>query len=226
MDGGGLPGVAPAIRSAWERAEAALYGTAMSQPAAYQRAVLTVGRVRSALVRESADLPALLARYQGEEAAGWPLASAEASSLGVPVAGLDLAHVTAAACALAGRAIAAGRRDAARRARITQAAAHGGWTVVEESGDAEGSPWSPYLRIEVRAGTAVGLMVTTEPDDDLLGVVHRVRTVVVDAGTGQVRTVGGRSGGDGPPDAQSEHADAVARERAVTAVKAGLDSRR
>src|SRR5215510_1657041 len=167
-----------AVLGAWGQAEARLYQVVMTRPDAYQRGVVLVGRVSAVLVAETGDIEGLLARASAEETAGWPIVVDQAGLAGVALEGLDIPMVGGAACAMAGRHLAGAAVQARRRALMAAASRDGvAWVVLEERGDPEGNPWSPYHRLEVRADTGDGLLVSTEPAEDLAGVVHRVRRV-------------------------------------------------
>ena len=120
---------------------------------------------------------------------------------------------------MAGRRLAAAAAAGRRRERLA-AETDVAWVVIEESGDPVGTAWAPYRRIEVRSDTGRGVLVTTEPDDDLTGVVHRVQAIVVDLATGEVTTYGE------PASPATRHADATARERAVDDLKSASDQDR
>ena len=89
--------------------------------------------------------------------------------------------------------------------------------VMAPSGDPVGTAWAPYRRIEVRSDTGLGVLVSTEPDDDLTGVVHRVQAIVLDLASGEIAP----DGDPAPP--ATRHADATARERAVDDLKSASD---
>jgi hypothetical protein len=81
--------------------------------------------------------------------------------------------------------------------------------VVEETGSPEGDPFLPYSRIEVEAGTGRAVLVTTVPDDDYRGVVHQVRAVRLDLGTGAVGSEPGADEVATFPDARTREAAVV-----------------
>jgi hypothetical protein len=211
--------VPAAVRASWEQAESQLYQVVMTRPDLYQRAVVLVGRLSAVLLEECPDPAALMARAAAEAERGWPVVESVAAEAHTPTNELDVGMLGRATCAMAGRRLAAAVAAGRRRERL---AAAGGetWVVVEESGDPAGVAWAPYRRIEVRSDTGRGVLVTTEPDDDLVGVVHRVRGVVLDLATGEV-------GSDGEPAAPASlHADAADRERAVDDLKSASDQDR
>ena len=215
-----------AVLGSWGQAEARLYQVVLTRPDAYQRGVVLVGRVSAVLVAESSDVEGLLARAAAEETAGWPIVGDQAGLADVALEGLDLPMVAGAAFAMAGRRLAGAAVQARRRALLAAASRDGvRWVVLEERGDPEGTPWSPYHRLEVRADTGDGVLVSTEPAVDLTGVVHRVRRVSVDA-AGAVAEVEPAPVTGAPPDGAEdagEEPDVIAREEAACRLRALID---
>jgi hypothetical protein len=208
--------VPAAVRASWEQAEAQLYQVVMIRPDLYQRAVVLVGRLSDVLLAQCPDLAGLVARAEAEAVRGWPVVEAVAAEALVPTDELDVGMLGRAACAMAGRRLAAAAAAGRRRERLA-AETDIAWVVVEESGDPVGTAWAPYRRIEVRSDTGRGVLVTTEPDDDLTGVVHRVQAIVLDLASGEIAP----DGDPAPP--ATRHADATARERAVDDLKSASD---
>jgi len=198
----------------------------MTRPEAYQRAVVLVGRLSAVLVAESGDVQGLLARASAEQATGWPIVADQAGLAGVALEGLDVSMVAGAAFAMAGRQLMAAAAQARRVALMAAAGRDGvAWVVLEERGDPEGSPWSPYHRLEVRADTGDGVLVSAEPGEDLAGVVHRVRRVSVDA-AGAVAEVEPVPAAGAPAMGEQvarEEPDAASREEAARGLRALID---
>jgi hypothetical protein len=210
--------IPPLLRAAWDQAEGQLFQVVTTQPELYQRAVVLTARISAALQQECADVPALLARAHAEEATGWPLAQQVAAAAMLPPGGIDPAQAGRAGCAAAARVLLVQQARSERRQRIAAARAAGdGWVVLEESGDPAGTPWAPYRRLEVEVGGGDGVLVSTEPDDDLAGVLHRVHRVRVDPGTGELRMADDAGGAPSEP-----CPDAAARESLVGRLKAGM----
>ena len=204
----------PALqRAAWEQAEAQLYQVVMTRPELYQRAVVLAAALSAALERECPDPAALVARAGAEEAAGWPLVQRVADETLLPLGGIDPARAGRAGCAMAARVLVLVQARADRRDRLALARSEGReWVVVEESGDPAGVPWAPYRRVEVRSGSGRGVLVSTEPDEDLAGVLHRVLPAAVDPDTGELVVA---------PDAEDPVLpDAAAREAKVERLRA------
>ncbi len=199
----------------WRAAEAQLYQVVVTSPDLYQRGVVLVGWLAEQLVGRCPTADDLMSVVAGEESSGWPMVGDAAAARTVSLDGLDVAAVGRAGCAMAARRLAAAQAQA-RRAHLLAAARRAGaaWVVLEEGGDPEGSAWSPYHRLEVRADCGLGVLVTTEPDDDLVGVVHHVRRVRVDHLSGALVDTGS---------AASCAADASLREDAAAASRADVD---
>jgi hypothetical protein len=210
--------IPPMLRASWDQAEAELYQVVMTEPVLYQRAVVLVGRLAAVLTDECADPAALVLRASQEQAGGWPTVLQVAAEAGVPLAGIDPGRAGRAGCAMAGRRLVAAAALAYRRDRLAAARQAGAdWVLLEESGDPAGVVWSPYRRLEVRTGSGLGVLVSTEPDEDLTGVLHRVLPVRVDPESGElaVRTEDGEPGPAWPY--------AVDREAQVARIREALD---
>ena len=214
--------IPPEVLGAWQQAEARLYQVVLTRPDVYQRAVVLVGRVSAALVAACADVDALLTRAAAEQDGGWPVVGDQAAEAGVPLEGLEVPTLALAGFAMAGRQVVGAAVQARRRARMADAIRDGvPWAVLEERGDPAGTPWAPYLRLEVRPDTGEGVLVTTEPDEDLAGVVHQVRPVGVDRSGAvvEVEPAGEVERGWLP----SEHTDSTSREDAASRLKSLID---
>jgi hypothetical protein len=180
------PPFPPDAVAAWEAAETALYHVVAARPDLYQQSVVLVAGVAAAL-RTFCLEPADLLDWAGPEAAAQRLATVTsvAEAAGISMGSTRSEDVARAACAIRSREIAAERAAGERVARLA-AAPPREWTTLEEWGDPHGTAWAPYHRLEVLAGTGAGVLVVTEPDVDLAGVVHRVSPVRVDLGSGSV----------------------------------------
>jgi hypothetical protein len=195
----------------WEQAEARLYPAVLERPDLYQRIVRLVRATADHLRLLGPGTSALVAAAER----GPELVAAVVDETGVPVSELDLDLLARAALALRYREL-RGEQTVRRRLRRVAAARAAGdaWLVVEETGDAAGDPFLPYTRLEVSTATGRGLLVTASPDDEYRHVVHEVRRVRVDLGTGEVAD-------DGGPDVTA-HPDAAARDAAAAAARAEL----
>ena len=179
--------IPPIVRAGWEQAEGGLYQVVMTQPELYQRAVVLVGRLSTALLHECPDPVALVERAAAEGATGWPLVHRVADETRLPMAGIDPDQAGRAGCAMAGRRLVLQQVQAVRRDRIAAARAAGQvWVVLEESGDPTGLAWAPYRRVEVRSDSGRGVLVSTAPAEDLVAVLHEVLRVTVDPASGEL----------------------------------------
>jgi hypothetical protein len=61
------------------------------------------------------------------------------------------------------------------------------WTVVEENGDPARAPYLPYQRVEAHVPSGRAVIVSIEPDETLVGAVHRLDAAEVDLDTGGLR---------------------------------------
>ena len=211
--------IPPIIRAGWEQAEGGLYQVVMTEPELYQRAVVLVGRLSTALLDECPDPVALVERAAAEGAAGWPLVHRVADEARLPMAGIDPEQAGRAGCAMAGRRLVLQQTQAVRRDRIAAARTEGRvWVVLEESGDPTGLAWAPYRRVEVRSDSGHGFLVSTAPAEDLTGVLHEVLQVTVDPLSGELLP-------QADPDHSTDHStdrlsDAVSREALAERIRA------
>ena len=166
----------------WDAAEAQLFPLIMARPDAYERALSLVQLLLTWLRSSCADVPALLSQAARGEAI---LADAKAAA--DAAAGLRPDLITAAACAMRYRELAAAgaatrRLDAVLRARLQGAV----WAVVEETGDQARAPFLPYQRVEahVRSGRAV--IISIEPDETMVRPVWRLDEATLDPATGRL----------------------------------------
>lgn len=182
----------PQWNSAAENAFAAVAGSPERYLAAGQWVAAWLERLRSLPpgrgavtepgeieVGEAADVAAaaaLLAAWDARDSAA-PVPGAP-----VPLTAAERSALTAAAFAI--RYAEVTDWLTARRRRRAMAAGGPGWLVLDESGDAAGSLFIPYRRLEVNPATGVGVLVETRPDDRFVTVVHDVHVVRVDPATG------------------------------------------
>jgi hypothetical protein len=173
--------VPPALLVAWQQAETAAYTTVTERPDLYERAIRLVRRTADHLRLLGGGTGALMAAAER----GPQLVAAVVQDSGIAPGDLDLDVIARAALALRYREV-LGEQAALRRLhRLVEGRRAGQtWVVVEETGAAEGDPFLPYSRLEVEAGTGRAVLVTTVPDDDFRGVVHQVRALHLDLGTG------------------------------------------
>jgi hypothetical protein len=207
----------------WDAAEAGLYQVVTARPDLYQRAVVLAAGVAADLRHRCLRPEDLLSwAGPGRVAERLDAVAAVAHAAGVPVGEPGSEEVARAACAIRAREIVAEEAARSRLARMRSGG--GGWTTVEEWGDPQGTPWAPYRRLDVDP-TGVALLVTTEPDVDLSGVLHRIEPVRMELDTGRVGPAARQHGGqsDGAPAVTA--ADAAAREAVAAAWKAWLADR-
>jgi hypothetical protein len=173
--------VPPSLLSAWQHAEGTAYSTVTERPDLYERVIHLVRRTADHLRLLGGGTSALVAAAER----GPQLVAAVVDDSGISPGDLDLDVIAGAALALRYREV-RGEQAALRRLhRLAEGGTAGqAWVVVEESGAPEGDPFLPYTRMEVEAATGKGVLVTTLPDDDYRGVVHQVRAVHLDLGTG------------------------------------------
>ena len=135
--------------------------------------------------RDAAAAAALLEAWDRRDSAG--------SGAPVPLTAGERAALTAAAFAIRYAEVADWL--AARRRRRAMAAARSAadapatgprWLVLDEAGDPSGDPFITYRRLEVDPETGSGVLVETRPDDRFTGVIHLVRTALVDPNTGEL----------------------------------------
>jgi hypothetical protein len=197
----------------WEQAEAQLYPAVLERPDLYQRSIRLVRATADHLRLLGPGTSALVAAAER----GPELVAAVADDTATPVSELDLALLARAALALRYREVRGEQAARRRLRRLGDARAAGdGWVVVEESGDADGDPFLPYSRLEVAVASGRGVLVTASPDDEYRRVVHGLRRVRLDLGTGQVDDDAG-DGTLGP------YRDAAARDAAAVAVRAEIE---
>jgi hypothetical protein len=175
--------VPPALLASWQQAETAAYSTVTERPDLYERVIQLVRRTADHLRLLGGGTSALVAAAER----GPQLVAAVVDDTGISSGDMDPDVIARAALALRYREV-RGEQAALRRLhRLAEGRSAGqAWVVVEETGSAEGDPFLPYSRIEVEASTGRAVLVTTLPDDDFRGVVHQVRALRLDLGTGAV----------------------------------------
>ncbi len=176
--------VPPALAASWQQAETLAYSTVTERPDLYERAIRLVRRTADHLRLLGGGTGALLAAAER----GPELLAAVAADSGISPGELDPDLLARAALALRYREL-RGEQAALRRLhRLAEGRSAGqAWVVVEETGAAEGDPFLPYSRLEVEASSGRGVLATTIPDDEFRGVVHQVRAVRLELGTGAVQ---------------------------------------
>lgn len=134
---------------------------------------------------EAADVAAaaaLLGAWDARDSA------APAADAGLPLTAAERAGLTT--CAFAIRYAEVADWLTARQRRLAMAAARAAgrreWLVLDEAGEPAGDPFITYRRLEVDPETGTGVLVTTRPDDRFVIVIHEVRAVRVDPGTGEL----------------------------------------
>jgi hypothetical protein len=59
--------------------------------------------------------------------------------------------------------------------------------VVEENGDPARAPYLPYQRVEAQVRSGRAIIVSIEPDETLVGAVHRLDAAQLDLATGALQ---------------------------------------
>lgn len=166
-------------RQSWRAAEARLYPLAMTNVDGYERALVLVAAVCERL--RAVTLRALDILACQAEAAEHVASACDAT--GTSAQGLDVDDIFGSAAAARDRELAAHERRQTRLTALERARAAGSeWTDlhVDELG-----PRVPELRLHVATGWAI---LTAIGADDTTGApVLLVRTVRVDAATGELR---------------------------------------
>jgi len=171
------PDVPAAVLRSWDQAEARLFPLVMARPDLYERALRQVS-VLAAQLRESCpDVPALLAEHER--------GAALAGDLPPDLAGVSPDVLAGAACAMRYRELVTAQVAQRRLAALAQARDEGlAWVVVEESGDEARAPFVPYQRVEAHVPSGRALIISIEPDETLVGAVHRLDAGELDLATG------------------------------------------
>jgi hypothetical protein len=177
--------VPAATLRAWDEAEAKLFPLVLARPEEYERSLRLIQALVARLRTDCRDIASLLAASgRGGELAA---AVAEPGDLGAAAAGPRLDLIAAAACAMRYRELVAETVAAARRDRFGQArGGPGGWTVVEEIGDASRAPYLPYQRVEAHVPSGRAVLISIEPDESLTGSVWRLDSARLDPATGRL----------------------------------------
>jgi hypothetical protein len=185
--GTAAPQVPPELVARWRQGEERLYASALTRADVYELSVDLVCRTAAHLrgLGEGQG-PLLAAAERGAELVVDALGGAAPARVRV-----DLAGVAQAALALRHRQVLA-EQAASQRVRAMRDARGRGdvWVVLEESGDAGGSPFLPYRRLEAHAGTGRAVLVTTSPDPTLTTSLHAVEGLLVDPVTGALQELG------------------------------------
>src|SRR6516225_6292221 len=166
--------VPPAVLRSWDQAEAKIFPLVMARPEVYERALRMIADLAARLRETCPDVPALLAAHEQ---------GADLVTEACPGVGPEL--IAAAACAMRYREIvstgaARGRLAALARARDQDL----DWTVVEENGDPARAPYLPYQRVEAHVPSGRAVIISIEPDETLVGAVHRLDAGELDLATG------------------------------------------
>jgi hypothetical protein len=173
----GVPGAAQvptAVLRSWDQAEAKIFPLVMARPEVYELALHMIADLAARLRETCPDLPTLLAAHERG-----------ADLVTEPSPGVGPELIAAAACAMRYRELVTIGAARGRLAALARARDQGlDWTIVEENGDPARAPYLPYQRVEahVRSGRAV--IISIEPDETLVGAVHRLDAAEVDLGTG------------------------------------------
>jgi len=149
----GTPDLPPEAVARFTAAESRLYPLVLVDPAGYERAVATTGRLLAGLRADCPDIAAVLARRD-------PLvASLAATSVEHPaeLGGLSPETVVDAACAVRCRELWAQERARAAQDRVVAARAAGQEWLVEEP-DADAVMTGEYRRVEVHVPTGTVLV--------------------------------------------------------------------
>lgn len=198
------------LEALWRRGEERLYAAALSRADVYELSLDLVRRTADHLRGlGTGPAPLLAAAGRGTDLVLEVLGGT--APAGVPV---DLSLVAQAALAVRQREVAAEQAAQQRVRRLREARGRGDtWVVLEESGDAHGSPLHPYRRLEAQVRTGCAALVTTSPDPSFTASLHAVEGLLVDPATGVLREL---------PDPRARatvHSTAVERERRVAALR-------
>ena len=169
--------VPPAVLRSWDQAEAKIFPLVMARPEVYERALRMIADLAARLRETCPDVPALLAAHER---------SADLVTEPCPDVGPEL--IAAAACGMRYREIVTTGAARGRLAALARARDLGlDWTVVEENGDPARAPYLPYQRVEAHVPSGRAVIVSMEPDETLVRVVHRLDAAEVDLDTGGLR---------------------------------------
>ena len=161
------PDVPAAVLRSWDQAEARLFPLVMARPDLYERALRQVSILAAQLRETCQDMPALLAAHER--------GAALAGDLPADLAGVSPDVLAAAACAMRYRELVTAQVAQRRLAALAQARDEGlAWVVVEESGDEARAPFVPYQRVEAHVPSGRAVIISIEPDETLVGAVHRL----------------------------------------------------
>ncbi len=169
------------LRATWVELERQLFGSAMSDPAGYQRATCAVRLLMDALA---------IARSTDQLAELWDQAVELlvdcASAHGMSLAGLSKLQVAGAAFRLRDRELHSREIQEERVRQIAAAHASGAaWVVLEEVGELAAGWLNPYRCLEMHLAT--GLAAATEADVQTANPVSlRVTVVRLDPASGAV----------------------------------------
>jgi hypothetical protein len=162
-----------AVLRSWDQAEAKIFPLVMARPEVYERALHMIADLAARLRETCPDLPTLLAAHER----GADLVT-EPSPVGPEL-------IAAAACAMRYRELVTIGAAQGRLAALARARDEGlDWTVVEENGDPARAPYLPYQRVEAHVRSGKAVIISIEPDETLVGAVHRLDAAEVDLGTG------------------------------------------
>jgi hypothetical protein len=200
------------LQARWRQGEERLYAAALGRADVYELSLELVSRTTEHLRGLGPGPgPLLAAADRGADLVVAALGGA------APAGPVDLELVAQAALALRQREVAAEQAAGRRVHRMREARGRGDdWAVLEESGDAQGSPLLPYRRLEAQVSTGRAVLVTTSPDASLAASLHAVEGLLVDVVTGALRELGHSRG------SATLHADAVDRERRAAALRQEL----
>ena len=171
------PDVPAAVLRSWDQAEARLFPLVMARPDLYERALRQVSVLAAQLRETCPDMPALLAEHER--------GAALAGDLPPDLAGVSPDVLAGAACAMRYRELVTVQVAQRRLAALAQARGEGlAWAVVEESGDEARAPFVPYQRVEAHVPSGRAVIISIEPDETLVGAVHRLDAGELDLATG------------------------------------------
>ena len=171
------PDVPAAVLRSWDQAEARLFPLVMARPDLYERALRQVSVLAAQLRETCPDMPALLAEHER--------GAALAADLPPDLAGVSPDVLAGAACAMRYRELVTAQVAQRRLAALAQARDEGlAWVVVEESGDEARAPFVPYQRVEAHVPSGRAVIISIEPDETLVGAVHRLDAGELDLATG------------------------------------------
>ena len=207
--GSGTPDVPPEAMARFTAAESRLYPLALVDPAGYERAVASTGRLLTGLRSTCSDIAAVLAQRD-------PLVETLSTATvdrPADLGGLSPATVVDAACAVRCRELWAQERARRAQQRVATARAAGQEWLYEEP-DADAVMTGEYRRVELHVPTGTALVGLVEADG-AGGTAYRLQVIPAPA-----------ADGTSPPEVSETYADRASWVEALQRHREALSSRR